>query len=49
MRPFVRPVLVSALSGAGRPDLFFWSVSGGAVVAFLIILTLPETKGRVLD
>jgi len=43
------PLLISALSGAGRPDLFFWYVAGGAVVAFLIILTLPETKGRVLD
>ena len=43
------PLLISALSGAGRPDLFFWYVSGAAVVAFLIILTLPETKGRVLD
>jgi MHS family alpha-ketoglutarate permease-like MFS transporter len=43
------PLLISALSGAGRPDLFFWYVAGAAVVAFLIILTLPETKGRVLD
>ncbi len=42
------PLLISALSGAGRPDLFFWYVSGGALIAFLIILTLPETKGRVL-
>ena len=43
------PLLIAALSGAGRPDLFFWYVSGAALVAFLIILTLPETKGRVLD
>ena len=42
------PLLISALSSAGRPDLFFWYVSGGALVAFLIILTLPETKGRQL-
>ena len=35
-------------AGAGRPDLFFWYVSGGALIAFLIILTLPETKGREL-
>ena len=33
---------------AGRPDLFFWYVSGGALIAFLIILTMPETKGREL-
>ena len=42
------PLLIAALSGAGRPDLFFWYVSGGALIAFLIILTLPETKGRDL-
>ena len=42
------PLLISALSGAGRPDLFFWYVSAGALIAFLIILTLPETKGRQL-
>jgi MFS transporter, MHS family, alpha-ketoglutarate permease len=42
------PLLISALSGAGQPQLFFWYVSGAALVAFLIILTLPETKGRVL-
>jgi MHS family alpha-ketoglutarate permease-like MFS transporter len=42
------PLLIAALSGAGRPDLFFWYVSGGALIAFLIILTLPETKGREL-
>ncbi|HEY2221194.1 MFS transporter [Actinomycetospora sp.] len=43
------PLLISALSGAGQPQLFFWYVSGAALVAFLIILTLPETKGRVLS
>jgi MHS family alpha-ketoglutarate permease-like MFS transporter len=43
------PLLISALSGAGQPQLFFWYVAGAALVAFLIILTLPETKGRVLD
>ncbi|MCD2190628.1 MFS transporter [Actinomycetospora soli] len=43
------PLLIAAFSGAGQPQLFFWYVTGGAVVAFVIILTLPETKGRVLD
>jgi MFS transporter, MHS family, alpha-ketoglutarate permease len=43
------PLLIAALSGAGTPQLFFWYVAGAALVAFLIILTLPETKGRVLD
>jgi MHS family alpha-ketoglutarate permease-like MFS transporter len=42
------PLLISALSAADRPDLFFWYVSGGALIAFLIILTMPETKGRQL-
>jgi MHS family alpha-ketoglutarate permease-like MFS transporter len=42
------PLLISVFSGAGRPDLFFWYVSAGALIAFLIILTLPETKNREL-
>jgi MHS family alpha-ketoglutarate permease-like MFS transporter len=42
------PLLIAALSSAGRPDLFFWYVSAGALIAFVIILTLPETKGREL-
>ncbi|SDE55396.1 MFS transporter [Pseudonocardia oroxyli] len=37
------PLMIQWLGGA-----FFWYVAAGAVVAFLTILTLPETKGSVL-
>jgi MHS family alpha-ketoglutarate permease-like MFS transporter len=43
------PLVVSALGEAGLADIFFWYVAAGAVVAFLVILTLPETKGKVLE
>jgi MHS family alpha-ketoglutarate permease-like MFS transporter len=42
------PLVIQALSEAGASQAFFWYVAGGAVVAFLTILTLPETKGSVL-
>ncbi|OLR95449.1 MFS transporter [Actinokineospora bangkokensis] len=43
------PLLISALSGAGMPNVFFLYVTVAAVLAFLVILTLPETKGKELD
>jgi MHS family alpha-ketoglutarate permease-like MFS transporter len=42
------PLVIQYLSDAGHSDWFFWYVAGGAVVAFLAILSLPETKGSVL-
>lgn len=42
------PLLISALAKANASDVFFWYVAGGAVVAFFVILTLPETKGTEL-
>ena len=42
------PLVIQALSAAGLADVFFWYVAAGAVVAFLVILTLPETRGSVL-
>lgn len=42
------PLVIQLLSGAGLAELYFWYVAVGAVVAFLIILTLPETKGSEL-
>lgn len=42
------PLVITALSEAGRPLWFFWYVAAGAVVAFLVILTLKETKGTEL-
>ena len=42
------PLVIEWLGGMGHSNWFFWYVAGGAVVAFLAILTLPETKGSVL-
>ncbi len=42
------PLVITALSEAGRPLWFFIYVAAGAVVAFLAILTLTETKGTEL-
>jgi MHS family alpha-ketoglutarate permease-like MFS transporter len=42
------PLVIQALGSAGYGEAFFWYVAAGAVVAFLVILTLPETKGSVL-
>ncbi|GLZ34062.1 hypothetical protein Lesp02_62490 [Lentzea sp. NBRC 105346] len=37
------PLVIQWLS-----DAFFWYVAGGAVIAFLVILTLPETRNAEL-
>jgi MFS transporter, MHS family, alpha-ketoglutarate permease len=42
------PLVIQSLSAAGWADVFFWYVAGGAAVAFLTVLTLPETRGQVL-
>jgi MFS transporter, MHS family, alpha-ketoglutarate permease len=42
------PLVIQTLSAAGYSQAFFWYVAAGAVIAFLVILTLPETKGQVL-
>ena len=42
------PLVIQTLSAAGYSQAFFWYVAAGAVLAFLVILTLPETKGQVL-
>jgi MFS transporter, MHS family, alpha-ketoglutarate permease len=42
------PLLISALSNAGLANVFFWYVAAGAAIAFVIILTLPETRGTPL-
>jgi MHS family alpha-ketoglutarate permease-like MFS transporter len=42
------PLVIQALGEAGLGEVFFWYVAAGAAVAFLVILTLPETKGTVL-
>jgi MHS family alpha-ketoglutarate permease-like MFS transporter len=42
------PLVIQWLGDAGHSNWFFWYVAAGAVVAFVAILTLPETKGSVL-
>ncbi|WGW11387.1 MFS transporter [Saxibacter everestensis] len=42
------PFVITALSNAGHPDAFFWYVAVAAVIAFITILSLKETKGSVL-
>jgi MHS family alpha-ketoglutarate permease-like MFS transporter len=42
------PLVIQSLSAAGWADAFFWYVAGGAAIAFLTVLTLPETRGQVL-
>ena len=42
------PLVIQALSAAGLSQAFFWYVAAGAALAFLVILTLPETKNTVL-
>ncbi|GAA3041638.1 MFS transporter [Actinokineospora globicatena] len=42
------PLVVTALADAGASTIFFWYLTGAAVIAFFVILTLPETKGTDL-
>ncbi len=42
------PLVIQYLGDAGHSNYFFFYVAGGAVIAFLSILTLPETKNSVL-
>jgi MFS transporter, MHS family, alpha-ketoglutarate permease len=43
------PLVIQSLSAAGLADAFFYYVAAGAAIAFLVILTLPETRGEVLE
>ncbi|EHR49948.1 arabinose efflux permease family protein [Saccharomonospora marina XMU15] len=38
------PLVITALANAGVAGAFFWYVAAGSAVAFLVILTLPETN-----
>jgi MHS family alpha-ketoglutarate permease-like MFS transporter len=42
------PLVIQWLGDVGHSSWFFWYVAAAAVIAFLAILTLPETKGSVL-
>jgi MHS family alpha-ketoglutarate permease-like MFS transporter len=42
------PLVIAALAARGLSDWYFYYVAAGAAIAFLVILTLPETKGSEL-
>lgn len=42
------PLVIEWLADIGAPTAFFWYVATGAVIAFVAILTLKETKGTEL-
>jgi MHS family alpha-ketoglutarate permease-like MFS transporter len=42
------PLVITALSDAGRPLWFFWYVAIAAVISFSVILTMRETRGTEL-
>ncbi len=42
------PLIITALRQAGMADLFFWYVAVGAVISFLTVLWMRETRGEVL-
>ncbi|HKS45966.1 MAG TPA: MFS transporter [Amycolatopsis sp.] len=43
------PLVINALSAAGASTLYFWYVVAAALIAFLVILSLPETRGSELS
>ena len=43
------PLVIQYLGDRGQGHLFFWYVAVGAVIAFLTVVSLTETKGKVLD
>ncbi|WP_228389132.1 MFS transporter [Cumulibacter manganitolerans] len=43
------PLVIQFLGDRGQGHLFFWYVAIGAVIAFITVLTLTESKGKVLD
>lgn len=38
------PLVINALAAANSSAAFFWYLAAGAAVAFLVVLTLPETR-----
>ncbi|QUH01018.1 MFS transporter [Saccharopolyspora erythraea] len=42
------PLVIQAFAAFDASTLFFWYIATGAAVAFLVILTLPETRGTEL-
>jgi MHS family alpha-ketoglutarate permease-like MFS transporter len=42
------PLVISALAAANASIVFFWYVAVAAVITFVVILTLPETRASEL-
>ncbi|MFR9729355.1 MFS transporter [Saccharopolyspora sp. MS10] len=42
------PLVIQSLAAFGAEALFFWYLAAAAVVAFFVILALPETRGTEL-
>ncbi|TNC24394.1 MFS transporter [Amycolatopsis alkalitolerans] len=42
------PLVISALAAANASIAFFWYVAVAAVITFVVLLTLPETRGSEL-
>jgi len=43
------PLVITSLTSAGHPGIFFWYVAGGAVITFVTLLTMKETRASVLS
>ena len=42
------PLVIQAFAAFGAEALFFWYIAAAAVLAFFVILALPETRGSEL-
>ena len=42
------PLVIQALTNAGRQQVFFWYVAAGAAVCFFTVLSMRETSGTEL-
>ncbi|MCA1188206.1 MFS transporter [Saccharopolyspora sp. 6T] len=42
------PLVIQAFAAFGAEALFFWYIAAAAVIAFFVILALPETRGSEL-
>ncbi|GAB3298768.1 MFS transporter [Parasphingorhabdus pacifica] len=42
------PLVIQAFAEFGLSTMFFWYIAAGAAIAFLVILTLPETRASEL-
>ena len=43
------PLVITSLTTAGHSGVFFWYVAAGAVITFITLLTMKETRASVLE